>query len=272
MALIRRTPLTVLRAGARLWRAVRGLGRETGRCLILMYHDVGDGIAPELFKAQMEYLRGHAVVMPLEGLLRSARSGSWRGTACAITFDDGYQGVYRHALPCLLDHAFPAMIYLSTGFIRNLDGKGRCAGQSGLIDGRPLLSWREVCEMDRKGMSFGSHLSEHGDLSVLGRCEALAQLRRSRDEIEQRLGKSCEHFAYPFGRLSMHSVNWVREAGYRTAVTTVHRPVALDDDVLRLPRAGVDDRYTLRDFVSVVRGDWDFIGLLQKLRRPTLRM
>jgi peptidoglycan/xylan/chitin deacetylase (PgdA/CDA1 family) len=236
-----------------------------------MYHDVGDGIPPELFKAQMEYLSRHTMVMPLEALLRIARSGSSRGTSCAITFDDGYEGVYRHALPSLRALGFPAMTYLSTGFIRDRNGGGRCVGQSGLCEGRPLLSWRQVREMEREGMRFGSHLSEHGDLSVLGRCEAVVQLLRSRDEIEQRLGKSCTHFAYPFGRLTMQSVSWVREAGYRTAVTTVHRPLAPDDDMLRLPRMGIEERYTLRDFVRVVVGDWDFIGQLQTLRRPAMR-
>jgi peptidoglycan/xylan/chitin deacetylase (PgdA/CDA1 family) len=125
--------------------------------------------------------------------------------------------------------------------------------------------------MQREGMRFGSHLSEHGDLSVLARSEAVAQLHRSRDEIEQRLGKSCTHFAYPFGRLTRQSVSWVREAGYSTAVTTVHRPLAPGDDLLRLPRMGVEERYTLRDFARVVGGDWDFIGLLQTLRRPAMR-
>jgi peptidoglycan/xylan/chitin deacetylase (PgdA/CDA1 family) len=207
VSLIGNTPLTVLRAGGRLWRAFRVLGGDPGRCVILMYHDIGNGVSPALFKAQMEHLQRHAKVMPLDALLRRSRSGCARGTACAITFDDGYEGVYQHALPCLRDHGFAATIYLSTAFIGNPEGGPRCAGQSGLAEGRPLLSWRQVREMQREGMRFGSHLTEHGDLSVLGRCAAMAQLQRSRDEIEQRLGNSCEHFAYPFGRLTMHSVN-----------------------------------------------------------------
>ncbi|MGO9057243.1 MAG: polysaccharide deacetylase family protein [Candidatus Binataceae bacterium] len=268
------TPLTLLRAGGRLWRAVGSLAsaRGRGRYLILMYHDVGYGIAPELFKQQMEHLRNHVRVAPLQALVESARSGDPQGTSCAITFDDGYEGVYRHALPYLVEFGFPAMIYLTTDFINDSGSNAKCAARCGLIEGRHPLSWAQVREMDRQGMQFGSHLSRHGDLSVLGPLEAITQLRNSREEIAWRLGKPCEHFAYPFGRLSIQSAGWVREAGYRTAVTTIHRPLVPDDDPFRLPRAGIEDRYSFCDFVRIVRGDWDFIGLLQTLRRPSLRM
>jgi peptidoglycan/xylan/chitin deacetylase (PgdA/CDA1 family) len=272
VGLIGRTPLALLRAGGRLSRAFRTVSKPGGgRCLILMYHDIGIGIATELFNKEMEYLRARARVVSLEELLERSRSDGVQGVWCAITFDDGYEGVYRHAFPSLMDFGFPAIVYLSTAFIRD-SGWVADTGRRGLIEGQPMLSWRQVREMDQRGVRFGSHLCEHGDLSVLGRGEAMAQLCRSRQEISTRLGKPCEHFAYPFGSLTPHSARWVREAGYRTAVTTVHRPLTAGDDPYRLPRVGIEDRYSLRDFASAVRGDWDFIGLLQTLRRPTLRM
>ncbi len=64
----------------------------------------------------------------------------------------------------------------------------------------------------------------------------------------------------------------MRKAGFRTAATTVHRPLSANDDLFRLPRAGIEERYSLNDFKNIIRGDWDFIGLLQTLRRPALRM
>jgi peptidoglycan/xylan/chitin deacetylase (PgdA/CDA1 family) len=264
----------MLRAGGRLAHAVRGLAsrRSRGRGLILTYHDVGCGISSDLFKQQMDYLRRHAHVMALEALLKSVRSGIARGIACAITFDDGYEGVYLNAFPSLQECGFPAMVYLATDFIRNVDAPAPCPGGYGLAEGRPLLSWRQVREMACAGVRFGSHLCDHRNLASLGHGEATAQLCRSRDEIAARLGKPCEHFAYPFGRLSLQSVNWVRDAGYQTAVTTVHRPLAPGDDHLRLPRMEIEKRYSLQDFASMLCGDWDFIGLLQILRRPRLRM
>jgi peptidoglycan/xylan/chitin deacetylase (PgdA/CDA1 family) len=272
MALIKRTPLVALRAGAQIWRVIRALAKPQARSLILMYHDIGFRISPRLFKSQMEFLGAHARVVPLETLLEGAGTCAAPGISCAITFDDGYEGVYRHAFPLLRELGFSSTIYLSTSFIRDGGVPAIDPGRYGLIEGRPLLSWRQVREMDRAGVRFGSHLCEHGDLSVLASDEAIAQLCRSKDEIATRLGKPCDHFAYPFGRLGANSAQWVRDAGYRSAVTTVHRPLASGEDPFRLPRIGIEDRYSLRDFVSIVRGDWDYIGMLQALRRPGLRM
>jgi peptidoglycan/xylan/chitin deacetylase (PgdA/CDA1 family) len=237
-----------------------------------MYHDVEDGAAADLFAQEMQYLSVAATVVPLEALLRIACSPTAHGIACTVTFDDGYEGVYNNAFPCLMRHGLSAMVYLSTGFIHESINFADRNGHSGLIEGRSMLSWRQVREMDGHGVSFGSHMSEHGDLSVLGRRQAMQQLRRSREEIANRLGKPCNHFAYPYGRFTPQAVDWVREAGFRTAATIVHRPLIADDNLLRLPRAGIADRYSLRDFISIIRGDWDYIGLLQTLRRPRLRM
>lgn len=269
MTLIRNTPLTVLRAGGHAWRLLRGFASMSAqpRYLILMYHDIGEGIAADLFGRQMEYLGTVATVVSLEVLLQIAHSGTAQGISCAITFDDGYEGVYRNAFPRLLEHGFAAIVYLATGFMRESFNSADYTGRSGLIEGRKLLSWRQVHEMERHGVRFGSHMSEHGDLSVLGRREAMEQLRRSREEISGRLGKPCEDFAYPFGRFSLQGLNWVREAEFRTAATTVHRPVLANDEIFKLPRAEIADRYSLRDFTNIVRGDWDFIGMLQTLRR-----
>ncbi len=274
MGLIGNTPLTVLRAAGRTSRLIAGLGARSagGRCLILTYHDFVDRAAADLFARQMQYLSVAASVVTLDALLEAAHRGASHGIRCAITFDDGYEAVYREALPHLQEHGFPATLYLASGFIRESLNFADCSGRSGLRPGRPMLSWRQVRELDRCGVCVGSHMSEHGDLSVLGRHEAMEQLRRSRIEIEQRLGKRCEHFAYPFGRFTAQAVQWVREAGFRTAATTVHRPLRANDDLLRLPRAGIQERYSLEDFKSIIRGDWDFIGLLQTLRRPALRM
>ncbi|HKD69419.1 MAG TPA: polysaccharide deacetylase family protein [Candidatus Binataceae bacterium] len=273
MALIRNSPISVLRAGARAWRLLRRCAGAParGRYLILMYHDIGCGITADLFARQMNYLRTVAAVVPLDVLLEDARRGAASGAQCAITFDDGYEGVYRDALPCLLEHGFAATIYLSTGFIAESNNLAVNTGRSGLVKGRALLSWRQVREMDGCGLRFGSHTSGHGDLSMLGRREVMEQLRCSREEISMRLGKPCDHFAYPFGRFSRQAVGLVQEAGFRTAATTVHRALMAGDDPFRLPRAGIEDRYSMEDFKSIVRGDWDFIGLLQTLRRPRLR-
>jgi peptidoglycan/xylan/chitin deacetylase (PgdA/CDA1 family) len=89
---------------------------------------------------------------------------------------------------------------------------------------RLLLSWDEVVEMHRHGISFGSHTVTHAILSRISIDEARAELVESRREIERRLGAPCVALAYPNGRPADYTPEvqaLARDAGYRCALTTV---------------------------------------------------
>lgn len=267
MSLVKLTPVPVLRSLGRLARLL--VKPAKSRVAILTYHEVGDGLSLELFQAQMDHLAHHARVVDLTTAIGCADSAN-EALTCAITFDDGYESVYTRAYPILRRLNFPATIYLNSGLIG--DSGPRVMSLLGRDRPAHMLNWNQVREMADHSVTMGSHLSEHGDLSVIDRAEAIRQLSDARRDIKSRLGTECAHFAYPFGRLSAESVSWVREAGHLSAVTMVNRGVHPGDDPLRLPRIGIEDRYNFNDFVSLVRGDWDYIGALQTMRRPEIRL
>jgi len=266
MSVLQKTPLSLLR----LVGGVRGVvpRRAPGRVAILTYHEIGIGLSVDLFRAQMGYLTERARVVDLATAIREAESPV-PGLTCAITFDDGYESVYLHAYPEIRRLKFPATIYLTSGLIGRTGA--RVTERLGLHYPARMLSWKEVCEMAWNGILMGSHLSEHGDLSVLDHRAAMKQLCDARREIESKVGGNCVHFAYPYGRFTAESVSWVREAGHLSAATTLNRGLFPGEDPLRLPRIGIEDRYDFDDFVSLVSGDWDFIGRMQTMRRPALR-
>ena len=87
--------------------------------LILCYHRVGIGglplyseLAPELFEAQMLFLRGHYPIVSLSQVYQGLLEKSSVGPAVAVTFDDGYRGVYEHAFPVLRKYQIPATVFL----------------------------------------------------------------------------------------------------------------------------------------------------------------
>jgi len=86
---------------------------------ILCYHRVGtEGVpffsrlAPEVFEAQMQYLRRHYRIVSLSQMCREVKEGSAVPSTLAITFDDGYRDLYSHAFPVLQKYEIPATIYL----------------------------------------------------------------------------------------------------------------------------------------------------------------
>jgi peptidoglycan/xylan/chitin deacetylase (PgdA/CDA1 family) len=95
---------------------------------VLCYHRVGTGgipyhseLDPRVFEAQIAFLRRAYRIVTLEQLcheLSEAEPGSAGGKqAVAITFDDGYRDVYRHAFPILRKHGLPATVYLTASAI-----------------------------------------------------------------------------------------------------------------------------------------------------------
>ncbi|MGB9334356.1 MAG: polysaccharide deacetylase family protein [Candidatus Acidiferrales bacterium] len=92
---------------------------STGKYVILCYHRVGTGGIPyysELdakeFEKQMRFLRIRYRILPLEQLVREIADSQSIGQGVAVTFDDGYRGLYTEALPILSKYQIPATVYL----------------------------------------------------------------------------------------------------------------------------------------------------------------
>lgn len=97
------------------------LERAFGRGGILAYHGVGERphtpamhVAPERLRSQLEFVQAHYTVVPLRELIERWRAGRGTDGLVAITFDDAYVGVARHALPLLAALDLPATIFVTS--------------------------------------------------------------------------------------------------------------------------------------------------------------
>ncbi|EGX54756.1 polysaccharide deacetylase, partial [Streptomyces zinciresistens K42] len=189
---------------------------------ILMYHAVGHApaaairalsVSPEAFAAQMALLAERGFTPVTTARLAAA----WRGgphlpdRPVLITFDDGYRGVHRHALPVLRRYGFRATVFVTTGWLRGPYESGGAAPDA-------MLDWREVDELALGGNEIGGHSHTHPQLDQIPD-EALAdEVRRCRQIIGDRLGRAPESFAYPFGYSDRRVRRSVRDAGFTQAV------------------------------------------------------
>ena len=119
------------------------------------------------------------------------------------------------------------------------------------------LNWEEIKILDQHPLvTIGAHTNSHPNLKKLTEQEAFAEMRDSKNLLEEKLKHSVEHFAYPFGT---HNEADVREfelasrCGFRTAVTT--RPESLKSPALNaIPRLGVPSYLNLRGFIGKLSG------------------
>ena len=140
-------------------------------------------------------------------------------------------------------NAFKAF-YEALGIVEQRDFMARLTARYPLsADNRIVwLAWDEIRELASDNLcTIGCHTFNHLSLGSLGREEALDEMRRSKDEIELRIGRPVRHLAYPYGKkpdASDREASLAAETGFRSAVTTrignlfaAHR-----DHLLMLPR------------------------------------
>jgi peptidoglycan/xylan/chitin deacetylase (PgdA/CDA1 family) len=150
-----------------------------------------------------------------------------------LTFDDGYEDNYTHALPILLDVGYRAVIFAVT------DKKRR---RNFWDSGEPevtLLSSAQMRELNRSGMEIGSHTVTHPRLPQTAVKIVRRELRESKESLQQTLGSEVISFAYPYGDLQPAIKTLVEEAGYRFAVAADSGPVTFYQDFLEIRRTQV---------------------------------
>ncbi|HKE62046.1 MAG TPA: polysaccharide deacetylase family protein [Nitrospira sp.] len=276
--------------------------------LVIGYHSVvedvrthlGRAILPSLISSrmlerQLDWLGQHFRFLSLDELGERLENGDpFNEPLAAITFDDGYAGVYHHALPLLQRKGIPAGMFVVTETL----GRGHlqvydklylllagalpkiryspdrfvslCESHAVQLSLRDLkqvihdpyatmrllfttltqkqlrraiealetvskvrdddfpelhsMTWDMVRELDKAGMTIGSHTQTHALLTLENPERMVNQVVGSLLTLQHKLRKPVSHFAYPDGRFNPTVVSCVAEAGYRFGYTTcLHR-------------------------------------------------
>jgi peptidoglycan/xylan/chitin deacetylase (PgdA/CDA1 family) len=247
-----------------------------------MYHSIsktgitgsyyyGTVTSPETFERHIDTLltAGWSIVH-LHDLARAlgAHGASLPNNAVAITFDDGFRDFYTDAFPVIRRFQIPVTMFLPTAFI------GHSTRRSLL--GRHCLTWPEVGELHRAGVTFGSHSVSHPQLADLAFTELVAEVRDSKATLEDVLGTPIESFAYPYA-FPEHRPPFCRalrrallHAGYSHGVTTIIGTPSIGVDPYFLPRLPLNEHDDVRFLLAKLTGAYNWLHFFQYLHK-TLR-
>jgi peptidoglycan/xylan/chitin deacetylase (PgdA/CDA1 family) len=103
-----------------------------------------------------------------------------------------------------------------------------------------MLTWDQVREMCRHGISFGSHTVTHPILSTLPIDRIRTEIYESKRTIEEALGTPVTDFAYPNGKRRDFNETikaLLKQAGYRCGLTTEFGANGQGQDLFELRRA-----------------------------------
>ena len=209
----------------------------------LMYHSVDAyqedphqvTITPERFAGQMAWLRRRGLRgVAISELLRAHAAGSTAGLV-GLTFDDGYADLPREVLPVLDRCGFTATAFVVAGRL----GGHNCWDADG--PRKPLLTPDQLRQLAGSGVEIGSHGLLHRSLVGLGPDELEQETSRSRELLEEIVGRPVSGFCYPYGALDAPALASVRSSGYDYAVAIGHGALT---GRWALPRSFVGERDT----------------------------
>lgn len=192
---------------------------------ILIYHRVGGrtpvtvDLPTSLFDEQVGWLAEHTRVLTLSqaaDLLAAAERPPDPRPHVVVTFDDGTADFVDEALPVLQRHGVPATYYLATDFVDR---------QRPFPDDGQPMTWQAAVEAMSSGLvDIGSHTHTHALLDRVAPAEAAADLDRSIGTVEDHLGVTPQHFAYPKALLGSPPNEREVRGRFRTATIGRTRP------------------------------------------------
>jgi len=252
--------------------------RPTGKIFvpILMYHSVSSepetethpyfwvNTSPEMFDAQMRFLKeNNYQVITLERAIEIIYGQAVKddhSKYVVITFDDGFRDFYINAFPILQKYGFTATVFLPTKYITDHSKK---------MDGKVHLSWDEVAELSRQGITFGSHTVSHPQLRDLDKDAIKYEIEYSKQVMESKMGASIDSFSYPFAfpeedkELTNYLTTTLADCGYKFGVSTRIGRTSAKDPIFFLKRLPVNSRDDLAFFKAKLEGGYDWLYWVQ---------
>lgn len=152
--------------------------------------------------------------------------------SCIITFDDGYDGVYKFAYQISKEYNIPI-----TSFVIN-----NKVGEEG------YFTWEEAKEMQKSGLvNISSHSKKHDNFGNKTANEAVEDVISSFEEIQEKTGSNLKVFTYPCGIYTKEEVERLKQEGIIQNLTdnminkssnlniySLHRCYPLNDSVPKI--------------------------------------
>lgn len=156
-----------------------------------------------------------------------------------ITFDDGYENVYKYAMPILKENNLKSCVFIIA---------------SKLNDVKDYISISQIKDSQKKypNIEFCSHSY---DLHVRGSVESkkLSELEKDIKQYEKSMGK-CKYFAYPFGHYTNEMIESLKSHDYKLAfIFEMPKKVKKNENDYLIPRINTSfSQSTFKFFLKII--------------------
>ena len=252
---VRAVAARTLKTSAELADRLRGPRRGI---VVLIYHRVGAGSGLQLdlptarFEEQMAELAESGAVAPLDHALALLAAPEVPAQdPVVVTFDDGPADLADTTVAILEQYKVPVTMYLATAYLEE---------QREFSYGAPPMSWAAMRDTLATGLvTVGSHTHTHALLDRIPEAQIDAELGTSVTLIEDHLGVTPEHFAYPKSVPPTAAADRAVRDRFRSAALAGTKPNRYGQtDPYRLARSPIQAGDEMRWFRRKVAGGMGF--------------
>lgn len=221
---------------------------------ILCYHNLNPtkpgsmNLTPDRFESQIKYLKENGFnIIPLKeavAYLKGERT-TLPEKSIVITADDGWQSVYTYMFPIVKKYNIPVTLFI---FPETISA------------GKNSMTWDELKELQQTGLfDIQSHTYDHPNFKqAKKRMSAVAyekyvqmQLVKAKKILEEKMSKSIDYLAWPFGIYNDGLEDQAAKAGYTMAFTIDYRAANRHFKPMAQPRFMIIEKETQKTFVGI---------------------
>lgn len=123
-----------------------------------------------------------------------------------FTFDDGYRDFYTDVFPIVKKENVKVVSFVVPGF----------------LDKPNFLLTSQLLEIAKSDLvEIAAHTMHHIYLKRAAANVARVEIAESKSELETLLNRPVVSFAYPYGAFDQQAIDFVKAAGFKTAVSTI---------------------------------------------------
>ncbi|MBP2662695.1 MAG: putative xylanase/chitin deacetilase [Firmicutes bacterium] len=182
--------------------------------VLLMYHDIkeaeinGFDVSVKDFSQQMDWLaaNNYKTLSMHEFVECLTQNTPFPKKSVLITFDDGYDGITRYAVPELRKRGMNATFFI----IKDRIG-------TKLTD-YSYLTEQQIKELSKDPLfSIQAHTLTHADLTKISAEQLQDEVAGSKKFFTELTGTQCETIAFPYGFYNKSVLNAVEKADYKAS-------------------------------------------------------
>ena len=171
---------------------------------ILNGHRIQNEIEPETFYTQLKQLSKYVKFIRIETAIDMiVNKIEPSEPLVAFTFDDGFMDCYDIFAPTLEKFGVNAMFFINPNYVEGDESYIQHFNEHIVMTPNKLpMRWTHLKELSERGHIVAAHTMDHymintNDIEVLK-----YQITTCKKVIEEKIGKECLYFAFPYGKLT----------------------------------------------------------------------